>query len=269
MLEQTMSAVRRGGRFTFLLLLACLIASSACKQSDVGGNNSNANGNSSGGSASVSSVPPFSTKEPERYQATMVITGDVNEQSSAADFNNQQMFIARDGERRRVDYGLKQGAKLSYLQLPDGLFLVLPAQKIYAEIKPGEDAGTQALPAGEAEDFSPDKLLNESQAGARYEKLGAEDLNGRATTKYRVTSVAQTSEAKATAVETLVWVDESLGMPIKSETVSKGEGAREGKFTMELRDIKQEVEASLFELPQGFKKVDAREIYAHLLPIDK
>lgn len=200
----------------------------------------------------------------------MVITGDAGNQSSqvagATDFNKQQMFIARDGERRRVDYGLNQGTKLSYLQRPDGLFLVLPELKIYAEIKPGEESVMQSLPTGEAEDFSPDKLLNESHAGAHYEKLGTEDVNGRATTKYRVTTVAQTGEAKATAVETIVWVDESLGMPIKSETTSTRDGASTGKFMMELRDIKQEADARLFDLPQDYKKVDAKEIYSHLLP---
>ncbi|MGA9996319.1 MAG: hypothetical protein WBP93_12950 [Pyrinomonadaceae bacterium] len=252
-------------------MLVCLIALSACKQSDVGSNQNSANSNSSNESADISSTPPFSTKEPERYQALMVVTGDMNDQSSqvagAADFNNQQMFIARDGEKRRVDYGLNQGVKLSYLQLPNGLFLALPDEKIYAEIKLGEENSAPNLPMGEAEDFSPDRLLNESHAGARYEKLGVEDLNGRATTKYRVTTVpAQTGETKGAAVETIVWIDEALGMPVKSETTSTRDGASTGKFTMELRNIKQEVDARLFDLPQDYKKVDAKEIYAHLLP---
>lgn len=269
MFRRTTDSASCRRRFGLLLMLACLIASPACKQSDAG-NNNNTNGNSSNETASISTTPPFSTKEPERYQALMVINGSINEPSAqtagVSDFNNQQMFIARDGERRRVDYAVRDGVKLTSLQLPDGLFLVLPADKIYAKLATGEESAAPNLSIGEAEDFSPDRLLHETNAGARYEKLGAEDLNGRATMKYRVTTVAQTSEAQETAVETIVWVDETLGMPIKSETTSTREGARVGNFSMELRDIKQEVDAHVFDLPQDYKKVDAREIYSHLLP---
>jgi hypothetical protein len=51
-------------------------------------------------------------------------------------------------------------------------------------------------------------------------------------------------------------------MPIKSETTSPG-GA---KYSMELRDIKQEVDAHLFELPKDYQKVEYNEIIQKTLP---
>lgn len=255
-----------------LVLLALLIASAACRPSGVGGNANGgaANANSATASDNTSKTPPFSTKEPQRYEATMVVTGSLGGGDTpvipgVSNLLSKEMKIARDGERRRVDYELIPGAKMSDLQIPSGHFMLLHSKKLYAEVKPGEagdvTSATRSLPS----DFSPDKLVNEQSPGANYEKLGTETVGGRTTTKYRVTTTGQ-GEGRGTATETIVWVDESLGMPIKSETVSTGERARGSKVTMELRDIKEEVDPTRFELPQDYKKVSAREITSQMLP---
>src|SRR5436309_4738217 len=55
----------------------------------------------------VSSVPPFSTKEPERYQAARIVT-TVEYRNGAADSAPEtvitKVLIARDGEKRREEY---------------------------------------------------------------------------------------------------------------------------------------------------------------------
>lgn len=253
-----------------LFALTCLLMSAACKWSNVGGPNDNRTNANASDAAVTSLTPPFSTKEPERYQATMITTGGLNDQTQpdagAANQASQQTFIARDGERRRTDYELTQGVKITLLQLPTGDLLLWPAKKIYAELKQDASDNTPNPANIGGADFSPDRLINESQAGAaRYEKLGAEELNGRKTTKYRVETRGQTGAAKTVITETFIWVDETLGMPVKSETTMTGEATRGAKYTMELRDIKQDIDTALFELPKDYRKVAAREISGRIL----
>jgi hypothetical protein len=174
--------------------------------------------------------------------------------------SNQQMFVARDGERRRVDSEMLPGVKISYLQLADARYVLLPSKKLYAEIKLGDMEGLPNPAQGVPSDFAPDKLVKGTPTGAKYEKLGAEQINGRTTTKYRVT--VPESEGATGGSETTVWVDESLGMPIKVESISK-DGA---KYSMEMRDIKLEADASLFELPGDYQKVEHRELLSKVIP---
>lgn len=251
-------------------LLTLSLSGTSCKRAGTDGNANNggtAGQTTAGGETST--TPPFATKEPERYQARMVITSSLGEQANIPGMNvltTREMFIARDGERRRVDTEVSPGRKVSFLQTSAGRYLLLLERKIYAEIiVEGESKAVDAsknLPS----DFSPEKLLNQSSGGARYEKLGAEDLGGRATMKYRVTVSGSTGEAKSVTTESLIWIDESLGMPIKSETTLVGGPANGAKYSTELRDIRQEVDASVFELPPDYRKVDYTDISNQVVP---
>jgi hypothetical protein len=249
-------AVRVSRALVFLLLLTLWLATASCKRSDVSGNqNGAANGNTAVGEEVTS--PPFATKEPERYQAVRVTTYSQSGEADAV----SQTFIARDGDRRREDYESPTGLKISSLQLPGGNYILIPSKKIYAELRAEtSSAGTEreeSVPA----DFSPDKLLNEARPEARYENLGAETVGGRATRKYRVTVRGKTGTAKDVLTETLIWVDEQLGMPVKTETVSSGGAAAAGsKILMELRDMKETIDAGLFDLPLDYKRVEYKEI---------
>lgn len=231
-----------------LLLLTLALAAASCKRSEV---LEDKNQNSAGAptaSGVASSVPPFATKEPERYQATRVVTS-----SADAGGGESRTLIARDGERRREEYEADAGERIAYLQLPEGSYVLLPAKKLYAELKTETDGGAHA--ARVPPDFSPEKLLNEARPETLYERLGEESLNGRATVKYRVTVRGQKNGGVTS--ESLVWVDEGFGMPVKTETTSPG-----AKVTMELRDIKETIDAGLLELPADYKRVAAAELFA-------
>ena len=155
------------------------------------------------------------------------------------------------------------GDKVTFLEKPADRYLHNPQIRVYAENNLDESNDATDFSQGATDtDFSPDKLLHEARAESHYERLGTEAVNGRTTTKYRVTTKAGMDQAKSLSLETTIWVDESLGMPIKSETVSPN-GA---SFMTELRDIRQEVAASLFEIPPDYKKVAAKEILDHALP---
>lgn len=254
---------RKGLSFRVLALSAFLVltiacAVTSCKRASVE-NTANTNAASAG---DETATPPFATKEPERYQWTRVITGAVAGSSNQPPVS-QTVFMARDGDRRREDYELLQGVKLTVLRLPEGSYTLYPAKKIYAEI--GGDVGAKEG-AGEARnvppDFSADKLVNASRTGARYERLGTEEVNGRSATKYRVTTKsAQGGETS----ETLLWIDEALGMPIKSESTTKTDAGGESKYTVEYRDIKLETDDSLFTLPKDYRKVSQEEIQRETL----
>lgn len=248
-----------------ILLLTLLLATASCKRSDTGGNRNADGGSAVATSGDTSSTPPFATNEPEQYQATRIITSsESGAEAETNDAPDSKTLIARSGERRREDYEAAAGEVISYLQLPEGIYVLLPAKKLYAELKPGTSDVESEGAASVSPDFSPDKLLNETRPESRYEKLGSENLLGRTTTKYRVIIRGKTGAAKVMTTESVVWVDESLGMPIKTETTSTGEAGSWAKITMELRDIKETVDAQVFELPPDYRKVEAREIFAHL-----
>jgi hypothetical protein len=254
-------------RLATLFLLTLLLAAASCKKSEVTGNQNGGAANVNGAAEETLTTPPFATKEPERYQALRVITSSTGvgaNGSGAADSSSSQTFIARDGERRREDYETPAGTKISFLQLTNGIYVLLPEKKMYAEWKPLAGGTGEGRAASVPPDFSPDKLLNEARPEAHYEKLGAETVDGRESAKYRVILRGKTGAAKEVTTESLVWVDETLGMPIKSEMTLTG-GAR---VTMELRDIREMVDASLFELPQDYRKVEEREIFAQLKSAD-
>ena len=267
MFPQPSSGTKLARRKALVTVFALIIltASAACRRSNV---ESNPNTNNSSVAANeTSATPPFSTREPERYQWTSVTSVTPGDQASPAgsppaNTSTSQVFVARDGELRREDYELTPGMKVSFLQLADGRYRLLHSKKVYAELKPDEGAVAGAAQAQNVPpDFSPDKLLNASRTEARYEKLGAEEVNGRMATKYRITVKQEIGEAKTAVNENLVWVDESIGVPIKTETTSAG-GSR---YTMELRDIKLEVDAAIFALPPDYRKIESKEIDQEML----
>lgn len=200
----------------------------------------------------VSSTPPFQTKEPERYRATRTITIV----SAAGETLVTKNSIARDGDLRRNESEMAS-KKVTYLDVPQGRFVLLPAEKIYADLTQGEPD----LPAIEDEglELSPDRLLHSDGGSTSYQKLGTETIDGRNSNKFRIV-VNSSSTANVSQNETLIWIDESLRMPIKSETKS-ADGTR---ITMELSEITLDVERHMFEIPSGYEKVTFTELRKRL-----
>ena len=249
------------------LVVSCLLTltlmGASCKSRVAPETQNGAGGDASGQLKATSSTPPFATKEPDRYQATRIIT--TGGAAATADGTPVgQTFIARDGDRRREDYESAAGEKISYLQLPGGNYVLLPARKVYAELKSGADGPVENGTTGLPPEFSPDKLLNEARPESQYERLGADTVNGRATVKYRVSMSGKTGASREVTTESLVWVDDTLGMPIKSETTSKGGLASGETVTMVLRDIKETVDAGLFDLPSDYRKLEIKELFAQV-----
>ncbi len=242
---------------TALLLLLVIQLSAACRQPA-----SNSNSNNSNAPLETYDEPPFQTREPDRYQAIIVTTSSLKsaQQSSSTE---QRSFVARDGERRRTEIELRAGVKLIMLDIPAGHFILSPSRSAYADLSESTQlAPPQANGDNLPREFSPEILNNEARGRARYERLGVEDVDGRKATKYRVTIVNEAGSSQG--AETLIWVDESLGMPVRSETVSRSTEGGEAQFTMQMLDIKQETDASLFEIPANYRKQSLRDLYNSL-----
>jgi len=200
----------------------------------------------------VSSTPPFQTKEPERYRAVRTITA-VNAEGQTL---VTKTSVARNGELRRHEStsGLRT---IVYLDVPDGKFVLLTDEKLYADVT--DQSQISADPNDEGLESSPDALLHTDAGTTSYQKLGNEVIAGRNTNKYRIV-VNSSTAPNVSQSETLMWIDEALQMPIKSETKSNGT-----HVTMEISEIKLEVDKSLFTIPEGYKKVTFLELRKRLI----
>ncbi|HKZ79061.1 MAG TPA: hypothetical protein VJ124_12225 [Pyrinomonadaceae bacterium] len=195
----------------------------------------------------TSNTPPFSTKEPGRYQALRVIT---TSETSGGTTVTTTTRVSRDGANRRQERLLDNGETIVYLETPGGRYLLLPSLRIFAAVT---GPGAEQTEAGE--DLSPEKVLNEDPFHARYQRLGNESLLGRSTVKYKVTVER--------GAETVIWIDESIGMPVRSET-SYSDAQHSAKTTMELKDIRLEVDPELFLLPPDYRKATSAEEFEKL-----
>jgi hypothetical protein len=189
----------------------------------------------------VLSTPPFQTKEPERYHAVRTIT-TVN---ATGETLVTKTFVVRDGEMRRHESG-----KIVYLDVPEGKFVLLPGEKLYADL-----TDESRIDADDASEISPEGLLHEDVENTSYQKLGTEEISGRNTNKYRIV-VNNSAAPNVSQSETVMWVDEALKMPVRSETKS-ADGTR---VTMELSEIKLEVNKDLFTVPKDYKKLTFSEL---------
>jgi hypothetical protein len=251
----------RAGRLILIVLLASVLAVAGVltyKKWPRPNRQLTRENNPPSGREQSSAVPPFATKEPPTYQATRIIStidSDTNEPQPVV----TKVSIARSGESRREDYASDADSRIVYLDTPSGNFVLLPTKKVFAQIRSGST--DLPLPTAEAQaeagaDFSTEALLSEAPS-SRYEKLGSENLSGRLTTKYRVTNARSTGIEPATT--SLIWVDEVLGMPIRSETETS-DAARRAKVIIEMRDIELQVDPKLFELPADYKRIAEAEL---------
>jgi len=192
----------------------------------------------------VSSTPPFQTKEPERYRAVRTIT-TVN---AAGETLVTKSSVARAGELRR-----HESESVVYLDVPEGKFVLLPREKVYTDLTENRTITT------DEDEASPERLLHEDSERTSYQKLGTEVIAGRNANKYRIV-VNSSTAANVSQSETVMWIDEALQMPVRSEMKS-ADGTR---VTMEVSDIKLEVDNDLFKVPEGYQKLTFSELRKRL-----
>ena len=214
----------------FLALLFC----SGCKSQSEPAVNDNASSETI-----VSATPPFKTKEPDRYRGTRI----TSTQTSNGETHVTKLLIARTGDMRRHESGTG-AAQTVYLERPEGRFVLLVAEKVYANIT----ATPEISPT--QEDVTPEWIVHSDTGTTSYQKLGMEVVGGRNAEKYRIVVNTPTS-GSVIVTETLLWIDEALQMPIRSEIT----GSDGMKITTELTDLAVDVDNRVFQVPDDYQKI--------------
>lgn len=178
----------------------------------------------------IKSDIPFSNKEPEVFQAEIVITANGAE---------SKKFIARNGAKQRFDYNVGAKNQVSVIQT-DKIYTFLQAKKIYTETNFGKDFPIQ-------DDFTSGLLNLKSEA--EFTKIGTENN----LTEYRI-NFPQNEKS-----EMQIFVDENLQIPVKQIFYSLENGEKLAVMTIEVKNFKLEAAEDLFILPNDYKKVSAEE----------
>ena len=203
----------------------------------------------------TSSTPPFQTKEPNRYRGIRTITI----QTTNGETLVTKTLIARDGDMRRHEEETA-GKKMVYLELPQGNFVLLTDENVYADLA-NETPPTSGFDE-EPTELSPERLMHtDGGTSTSYQRLGTEAIAGRNANKYRVI-VNSSTPGSVSVNETLIWIDVDLSMPVKSETKS-ADGTR---VTMHLSEIALDVDRTLFQIPNNYEKVTFNELRKRLGP---
>lgn len=179
---------------------------------------------------------PFIIKEPENFQAEFVVSTGVKEDKT---------FVARAGDNRRNDYHYEQKNQISVVQTTDNKsFLIFNDKKVYSENPTNE----VSVVAENAFDFLTTEWLNQKN-DAKFESLGTE--NG--FLKYSVKFDENQNS------ESIIWVDENIGLPVKQEFYSVNGERKTLHFTFELKNFKLQTDAGLFEVPKDFRKISVED----------
>ncbi|MCB1024169.1 MAG: hypothetical protein KDB79_07260 [Acidobacteria bacterium] len=180
---------------------------------------------------------PFPTKEPDIFQTEIIVSTFFGQTRS-----EKKYFLAKkDGATLYVfNYGEKD--ETAILEKADGKSFVLKkGAKTFAPR--GKKEG--AAETGDLQHFLTTKWLNEKKT-SKFEDLGAK--NG--LRKYRVTIDDNSGS------EIFVFFDEKLKIPVKQEFYSATGGQKQLSYTVELKNIKTEADAKLFEIPAGYRPAD-------------
>ena len=207
-------------------------------------------------SAAPGTAAVLEAREPERYSVTNTVTIQPTGTSPQANIPPLQFSFARMGSDRRVSFKLPDPVgEVVYLEKSPLKYLIFPARNQYVELDPNE-LGFQL-----GDVMSPAAAISRIKERSQYEQVGTETINGRTAVKYRFRGTADTHTKAGTAqAESLVYVDQETGLPLRSEidtTTSSGAGAR---VTTVADTLQFSPEPSLFEVPTAMKKVTSAEL---------
>jgi hypothetical protein len=253
------------------LLAVAALAGAACQQPTVNENSNTATTNStninSSNSANVTTSTVntgtgtvIETKEPDKYSATVVVEAAASGQQQAA--GKTEIKVARNGSDRRysIDTRIPGVGEIIFLDKADKRYLVLPARKQYAELTAELTGGFDV-----GRSLTPGQLVAYLERQQGVTRVGEETLDGRMTTKYRLAGTAQTgTQAGSVQGESFVYVDKETGLPLRIEGFGQSsgnvQGVSGGKLTARMNDLKTEVDASQFELPQGYSQITQEQL---------
>jgi outer membrane lipoprotein-sorting protein len=254
------------GWLALVIVGVALLIMGACQPPAGGNANSNRadtnlsppNRNTNG---TVSTTSSIETKEPEQYQAAVNLKFEAVGEAQSTQLPAIGAIVARNASDRRMEFSLPTGEKVVYLDKGDTHYLILPNRKQYAELN------KEALGFEVRKMLMPEQIVNQVRSMKGVELVGEETLAGRTVIRYRYGAAADT-KTKAGTVETesSIIVDKETGLPLRSETLSQSQsganvqGYKGLKFVTEMSDLKTTAPAELFEVPDGFQKIDQEQV---------
>ena len=219
-----------------VLLFFTLVCVSSCRYWQTSSNSNSNTATPTPEIAEINSEIPFATKEPETFQAEIIIKNENEEEKN---------FIARSNGRT-----LSKNGDIGALQInANKSFLINFAKKIYVE-NTGKIAIQTDNVAETLNDFLTTEWLNQ-KTETKFESLGIE--NG--LTKYRTTFESS---------ESLIFVDENFKIPVRQEFYSIEGEAKNLVYSIELQNLKLIADEQLFEIPKDFRKVSIEEFRQNL-----
>jgi len=242
----------------------------ACQPARFSNSNSNANANTNANANAKSSSGNFNgnpenagvainTREPEKYAATLVFGIETEGGDKAIGIPSLSVQVARSSDDRRVEFKLPDGSPLVYLDHNNHHYVILPARKQYAELtKEATGVEVQKL-------ITPGQLVEDLKSIKGVERVGEGPMGGRNAEKYRYGASSNTNtKAGEVKAEAFVYVDKETGLPLRAELLAESSGNVKGvkaaRVVAEMRDIKTEVDASLFQTPAGYEQVSPEKV---------
>ncbi len=213
-------------RKSFLLITICLTFLQACGSPPVNENKVVSLDDASGRRF------PFPTKEPQVYQGDFVVGNGISE---------EQFFVARKGDKWRFDIKRNNAPWTTQLRA-DKLYSIDHIKKTYT-VK--QDADQR--------DFDPayfNALTWGFFRGANYLEFEEVERGG-GLIKYRAKTY------KDSKADVLITIDEATGMMVRQEITSEKDRVEQGSpvnYVYELRNLKTDVDDSIFEIPAGYRQ---------------
>ena len=171
---------------------------------------------------------PFSIREPEVFQAEIVIrTGE----------EERHILVARSSNQRRIDYDVGTDHRRAVL-ITDKEYLLSFKRKEYTERPLISDLSSV--------DSTLTGHLMTGRDYSDFEEVGRDGT----VIRYR----ARVNEGSAS--EILIFFDQSVGLPVKEEFYSIEGETRTLQYSFELRGFKNEVDDSVFQIGKEFRKVN-------------
>jgi hypothetical protein len=234
------------------LVLVAITVSFACAPAPNANLNANASrvetaviANSNTGAAAGRG--PRIIREPERYSARITISAQTTGSTSATSTRLLQFDFAKLAADRRAAFQLPTTGQAIYLERAGLCYFIQPERKQYAELNRdvfGIDLTNLTTAA---------VMVLESRT--QHEILGGEAVDGRMATKYRFSG-----QVAKTQIDGIVYVDESTGLPIRSEIVAQAANGIGSRILIEMRDVQLNPDATMFDVPIGFRKVTGQEL---------
>lgn len=257
---QRRQSVRFFSTLGTIFSLALLFSSVACQpvpNSTTNANTRPANSKTRGANANSESATngiTINAREPEKYSATLQLSIETEGGDKATDTPSLSVQVARNGEDRRVEFKLSDGTPLIYLAYHSHHFVIVPARKQYAEL-------TQEAAGGQMQKLmAPDQLVEDLKGLTGAERAGEGPMNGRTAEKYRYRAATNAN----TKAEAFVYVDKETGLPLRAEKLPQSSAGAKGvkttRVVIEMRDIRTEIETSLFEVPAGYAPVAPEKV---------